>query len=381
MKPIVGGMNLLTVPLDVGSTCAASSLPLDPATVARIQAFRSYPAVSILMSSGSDRARDRLQLAGLIEKAESRLLAEFTRPTVEPLLDALTRAAATAEVGNRHQALALFATKDFAATVALPVTVRNRAVVDETFATRDLVHALLRSPHYRVLVLGDTARLYIGVGACLTEVTTDRFPLFDDPDVRPHPSRFGVDRSERRDASLRRYLRAVDVALAGHLDAHLPLLAVGTGRRLSLFAQSSRYRANLTGTLSGAFERRSTVELEQAIWPSVTDMFDQRHREAFAELDRAAGARRSAIGVGQAWVHANLGRGAHVVVEENFCYSARINLQSHDLTAAADITHPEVVDDIVDEIIEIVLAKGGRATIVPDGSLASRGRLALALRY
>ncbi len=368
-------------PKRLSPTLAASHFTLDTATVARIQAVRGYPAVSILMSTGSDRASDRLRLAGLVDVAEVRLLAEFTRPTVQPILNALTSLAATAEVRGRQQALALFASADLVAAVALPMSVRDRTVVDETFATRDLVHALLRSPNYQVLVLGDTARLYLGVGANLTEVRTNGFPLIVDLEVRPHPRHFGVDRSERRNAGLRRYLRAVDVALAGHLDARLPLLAVGSGRRLSLFAQHSHHRASLTGTFSGTFERRSTDELEQAIWPLVTDMFDQRHRDAFAELDRAAGARRSAVGVGQAWTHANLGRGAHVVVEESFCYPARINLQSHDLTAAVDVTHPEVVDDIVDEIIEMVLAKGGQATIVPDGTLASRGRLALTLRY
>lgn len=67
-----------------------------------------------------------------------------------------------------------------------------------------------------------------------------------------------------------------------------------------------------------------------------------------------------------------MGRGALIVVEENYSYPARIDPHSSDL-AAADVAHPEVVDDIVDEIIEIALAKGGRATIVPDGTIAPRG--------
>lgn len=303
-----------------------------------------------------------------------------SRPAVQPLLDELVGLAAHAEVGPGREGIALFAGADLVATVALPPAVRERTVVDETFATRDLVHALLRSPHYGVLVLANVARLYEGVGANLTEVVEGGFPFRGD-ETFAEPPRFGVDRSDTRDAGLRRHLRTVDTAIDGHLDTDLPLLVVGTGRRLSLFRRHSRHRSHITETLPGNFELRSATELAQAIWPAVTHMFDRRHQAAFAELDRAAGARRCAVGIQQAWTMANLGRGALVVVEENYVYPARIDPHSNDLIPAADVAHPEVVDDVVDEIIEIVQAKGGRATIVPDGTLASRGQIAMALRY
>ena len=40
-----------------------------------------------------------------------------------------------------------------------------------------------------------------------------------------------------------------------------------------------------------------------------------------------------------------------------------------------------VVDDVVDEVIEAVMNRGGRVAIVADGSMAERGRIALKLRF
>ena len=40
-----------------------------------------------------------------------------------------------------------------------------------------------------------------------------------------------------------------------------------------------------------------------------------------------------------------------------------------------------VMDDAVDEIIEMALAKGGRAVFVDNGALADYKRIALTLRY
>jgi hypothetical protein len=44
----------------------------------------------------------------------------------------------------------------------LPFRVKPRAVIDETFATRDLVYAFNRAPPYRVLLLGQKLTLYDG---------------------------------------------------------------------------------------------------------------------------------------------------------------------------------------------------------------------------
>lgn len=379
-------MTAATIPQVTTATASAADkkavvthLALSTANVARIQQVRGYPAVSILMSSGPTSLADRARLARLVELATARLLKEFSRPAVQPLLDELVGLAANAEVGPGRQGIALFASADFAATVALPVVVRDRTVVDATFATRDLVHALLRSPRYRVLVLANEARLFEGAGADLTEVLDSGFPLLSTENFA-EPGRFGVDRSDTRDAGLRRHLRAVDTALTG-LNTDRPLLVVGTGRRLSLFRRHSRHRSHLTETLPGNFELSSPTELAHAIWPAVTHMFDRRHQAAFAELEHAVGTRRHSFGVQQAWTLANQGRVALVVVEENYTFAARINPHTNNLVGAADVEHPDVVDDVVDETIEIVLAKGGRATIVPDGTLDTMGRIATSLRY
>ena len=374
--------NLSYQPSSVRALDVDTGNALNTQNVARIQQVRGYPAVSILLTGGSTRQGDGARLAGLVETAAARLFKEFSRPEVQPLLDDLAVLAAAAAIPRPGRSLALFANRDLVTVVALPMAVRERVIVDETFATRDLVHALLRSPRYRVLVLGaDVTRLYAGIGAVLVEVIGDGFPLLGVDGTGDEQPRYGVDRSAVRDARLRRHLHAVDAALAGHLRDCWPLLVVGADRRLSLFRQHSRHRAHLTDTSPGTFERRSTAELAQAIWPSVAQMVGRRQQQAMAELDRATGFRRCAFGVHQVWARANEGRGALIVVEENYAYPARIDPHLNDLVPADDVEHPDVIDDVVDEIIEIVLAHGGRAVIVPDGTLPSQAHLAMTLRH
>ena len=47
----------------------------------------------------------------------------------------------------------------------------------------------------------------------------------------------------------------------------------------------------------------------------------------------------------------------------------------------ADATAPRVTDDLVDELIETVLAKGGDVVVVDDGTLEGHSGVAAVLRY
>lgn len=228
--------------------------------------------------------------------------------------------------------------------------------------------------------------VFAGLGRVLTETTHVDLSSGDtDENARQNQSRFGVDRSALRDNQLRRYVRAVDVALAPYLQDEIPLIVVGVGRRLSAFRRHSHHRRHLVATVSGTCGHgtpgRVTAELADLVWPSVLAEVQLREQEALDEFDRAIGSRRSATGIEPVGALAFEGRGALLVVEKSYEYPARVEAETHRLIHADDVEHPDVVDDMVDEIIEAVLAKRGRVAIVPDGALADRGRIAMALRH
>ena len=47
--------------------------------------------------------------------------------------------------------------------------------------------------------------------------------------------------------------------------------------------------------------------------------------------------------------------------------------------SAAQREWPQVIDDAVDELVELVIAKGGQVRFVPDGSLREQERIALSV--
>jgi hypothetical protein len=101
--------------------------------------------------------------------------------------------------------------------------------------------------------------------------------------------------------------------------------------------------------------------------------------EALARLEAARSTRRYAGGLEEAWELASDGRIELLVVEENYCVPARI-VDGH-VVEVSDPAALGVVDDVIDELIEAVIAKAGEVVVVPDGDLVDHGRVAAVLRY
>ncbi|MFZ0159871.1 MAG: hypothetical protein WAL50_12645 [Kineosporiaceae bacterium] len=363
----------LEPPLDVETLdTAAHLLPgphrrLSPALVALLQSAPGDPSVTLLLTTTraermlpADAARlERLRLA-----AVARLGADRRAGSRVDVLDRLVQHAVGAPT---DRAIAIFANQAVAAIVPLPLEVEDRCVVDPTLATRDLVRALHRTPRHVVLTLSaHRAALFDGAGGRLTPAAGAHFPM---------------DLRERAGGDPTSALRQVDRALGTYLYLHpAPLIVAGPKRLVASFRQLSRYTARLAGTLFGSFEHVGLAELAERTRPALERYLLSREQEALAHVERRASARRVASGIASAWLAARTERAEMLAVEEGYWYPARLSADGDLVQPADDVEAPDVIDDLVDELIETVMDSGGWIALVRDGSLAAHERVALTLR-
>jgi hypothetical protein len=165
------------------------------------------------------------------------------------------------------RAVALYASPVRTARFDLPVEVVDRCVIDPTFATRDLVRSLHRTPRHVVLLLAaDRARLLDAAQGVLAPVS------------HGFPAR---RRHRRRHPARESFLREVDRSLGAYLQLHpAPLVVAAAQPTLASFLQVSRNTGRLAGTLAGHHLDTPTEELQTRIRPVIEDYLLSRQAEA-----------------------------------------------------------------------------------------------------
>lgn len=331
-----------------------------------LQSMRNYPSVSILTNTapGEPAGTRQARLRRLCDQAESRLQAEgVASAEITAALSMLVERAAEVET---DRSIVLFASDAHSDLMTLPVEVVERVVVDPTFATRDLVRAMHRTPRHLVLLLSaKQARLFIGQGTRMVPAHGSKFPLADGPG---------------RPGQTDRFLRRVDEALGAYLRVSTgPLVIVAAEPTASAFTAVSRNLGRLAGVVPGHHLHASLDHIAELARPVVERYLRSRQEEALQLLETRLGQGRAALGIDAAWLAARWESVEMLAVDHTYFFPARLSEDGDHLEPATDVEHPDVIDDAVDEVIEQVLLRRGWVALVEPGSLPGGERIAVTL--
>ena len=364
---------------------------MDASQLADLHEPRPFPAVSIVMPTHRrlpERRQDQVRLKVLLDEARHRLRElELERGTADELMRHLEKAAEQVDFDHTAEALVLLAAHGGEThSFILPrVNVRERVIIDDTFATRDLVAMLETTWRYWVLALAKQTRLLSGDGLRIEEVNNALFPLayteaVPVPDERgkPAPREFPVENERRM-----QFLRQVGQNLTETLKRDTrPVVVIGVQRHVTSFlegvATTNTLAESVIGTVEGGFSTATPAEIATIVAPVLQEEHERAQRRALEELDGARSSRRFASGLEECWELAGTGRVAHLLVEEDYIVPARTE---EGRLHPADSAEGKYVNDAVDDLIEMVLRTDGKVTFVPDETLAESDRVAAVLRY
>ncbi len=353
----------------------------------RLQEHQDYPSISVLAPThraAPANKRDRIVVKNLVAKGLKRLHDEFKKRDVADLVKNLNKLVDQVDWEHSLESLGLFASRDVATAIPLPFRVKARVAIDATFATRDLVFSLNRSPRYRVLVLTEKpTRLFEATTNILTEHTAKPFPMIHKGPGRASrlPAGQGINRSAVRDESHRQFFRAVDKALVSlQKEDRLPVVVVGVDRFLAFYQEVTEDPDAIVGVVAGSKDKPSPSALGKVVWPVFKAGSTLRRTRALVRLNEAVSVNRHASGIDQVWRAAFDKRCQTLLVETGFEHPA-------DLAPNGDRLLPysgrgaAALDDAVDEVIEKVLADGGEVFFYEPGELDIHQQIAAILRY
>ncbi len=356
---------------------------MDRAEVIELARVRAEPAVTVLMPVEQPvRAHPEVprRLRPLLERAVGTTEAFWGGEAAKRIRRQLEDASPAIDTTEHGHGLAVLATPDDCRVLHLPFTVEEQVVVDQTFATRQLLEGLARTRPYLVVVLGGSGgRLFAWDGVRLAEHTSGGFPLTVTPPHEwdtPHrdlPIHEGSATEERRIV-----FREVDRALGSVLAAEpLPVVVMAPERDLALFDDVGRHGDAVVAQVHGSFEHVPLADVDEALQPALKRHLASRREESVARLREAYGRGRAVIDLVEVERVAREGRAAELVVEEGFTFPR------HWVDGLTAGDRPDVqleVDDVVDDVIETVLLGGGDVEFVEPGALDAEGHIGVIVR-
>ncbi|MDP9824080.1 baeRF3 domain-containing protein [Nocardioides massiliensis] len=207
----------------------------------------------------------------------------------------------------------------------------------------------------------------------LGRADTTKFPMH----ARTDKQRTDTERTEPAHG----FLKRVDQALGAHLRVHpAPVVVIAAEPTLSRFLQMSANLGRLAGRVTGNHVTTPLLEIEGLVAPHIEQYLASRQDEALVLLERRLGQDRAVVGLESVWLASRWERPEMLAVEDDFFFPARISPDGDSLDAADDVEHPDVIDDVIDELIEQVLARGAWVALVEPGTIPDGQRVALTTR-
>ncbi len=349
--------------------------------VAELVRNAAWPSVTLLLDTQpADRmtAQDRARLQQLADDAERQLTARgaIGASSLVAALRARVRTAAESPTGP---GLVILVNRGLQRSYRLPGPVPAMAVVERTFRTRELLQTLHRTPpHLLLLVQPFCFQLYRVYADTMAPLSDEGFPL-----QLTAPTRGGLeageDRSEDRLTQLDRRLGA---ARRRHPS---PIIVAGEPDLVQRLLRRGRHLQRLAGVLTGPEVNRPD-ELYLAAKASLEEYLRTRQEEALLLLEDAQRRRPGTIrsGVEQAWrAAAAPGRPLVLLVEEQCSFPAVVDergVRRLDWMRSPESVLTGLHTDLVDDLIEVVIDKGGWVAFTDDGALGAHHGVALVMK-
>lgn len=353
-------------------------------TLKKLKDVHADACITIILNTHRtkpDNKRDPILLKNLMKEAEDRLLNDYDKRFARSHIKKMNQLAEQIDHEFNLESLALFVNEDIAEYVRMPITVEDRVVIDNTFATRDLVRAIHQQEAYYILVLSrDDARLIEAANDKVVQEVGNPFP-FNKKGLYS-TDKLQMTMNQGSDNLIEEFFNRVDKAFYSVWEKNpLPVVVCTEERNLHHYLKVADKTHLVIGHLNKNRLDEKAHHIVSDAWPIVQQANRERNDQRLQELQSAVSTGKFLSTPGDIWKAIHEGRGQTLFVQRGYFQPAVINGDDIELVALSEANHPDVVDDIIDEMIEANMRFGGDAVFLSENLLHDFQGLALITRY
>lgn len=351
-----------------------------------------------------ERQQDPIRFRNLVRTLAESLRQKYPSREVDSLLAPFHALAENADFWNHcFDGLAVLAAPDIMRVYKLQRAVPEFAVVADSFHTKPLMRVMQSADRYQILALDRSeARLFEGNRDYVDEIPLapgvprtleDAVALDLEPDraIRTHgrvvPGAMGRHgsssdaKNDAIDADTEHFFRAVDRAVT---ELHtrptgLPLLLAVLPQHQHLFRKISNNPNLLAASIDVNTRDLTPEELRERAWSLIQPTYLERLAGLVEAFGAAFAKQHGTSDLSDAAQAAAQGRIATLLLQAGHRIPGKIDAATGALTPG-EMTDPET-EDMLDDLGEMVLRKGGEVVIVPAERMPTKSGLAATYRF
>lgn len=311
----------------------------------------------------------------------------------DSLVNSIDRLALQVDPVHAQDGLGIFVSPDMARLVHFPFPVKEKIVVDRSFETRDLYYLeQFAKPYYVLKLTRNEASLFLlETGTVAREITNTHFPMRNRNENEYEYSRpsigtsFGYARKGfEKDKSImiktrqEPFFKEVQQNVLSYVKGS-DLLIAGSKTTISNFESVNDHRLKIKGRIIGSFKEKNDLVARAS-----STYFECKQQEIQAVIDsleELVGMKKVVSGIRDVWAAASAGKGDVLLVEKDVRKVGYTLQGGQQMSLHVPKTEHNTIPDVVDQIIETIIDKGGRVVFTEDHQLEKYDRIALILRY
>ena len=354
-------------------------------TLKKLKDIVSENCVTIIMNThrtSPDNKMDPTTLKNLIKKAETRLLADMDKRGAWNLIERLKSLEEKIDHTYNLDSLILFVNEDVAEYTRMAIPVVDRVIIDDTFATRDLMRSMRMETNYFVLVLSRSrARLIEAVNDAVVREVGAPFPIKNE--LFDTSNRIDLSDSTRQTNLLEEFFNRVDKEVNAVRNEHrIPTLICGVEENYHVYMRMADDKRGFYETYlnKDRIEKKDHTIVTEA-WEVVREYTQKRNDARIEELKKAVSANRFLSDTNDIWRAIRNGRVDTLFIERGLFQPAVMKNDEIVYVPESDRTKKGVIDDIYDEMIEENMRFGGSVVFLPKGELKKFNGFGAITRY
>ncbi|MCX6116331.1 MAG: hypothetical protein NT027_02220 [Proteobacteria bacterium] len=338
--------------------------------------FREHEGVGTLQSN----------LTKLYKRIESLVSKTYDIRTRDRLLEPLKKSISSLALKKGKGGLAIYHNENFTGVVNIPTPVQDLAIASESFHLKPVLRcAQLRGRYYLLAIRRKCADLYMISHDGISK--TDRINMqvnlkgSSAAESMDHPKRWFGDINLRNRKVLRDSMASLNRQLSATLKGErLPLLVAGAHQKQELFREYCSYEYLVDRGLTGEIEYLDQTELSNMAGQLIEQHYielEQRTVSMFCKAEAAGLASTDLYEIAKAVVQ---GQVQGLIVAEDRQMWGHLDR----LTGSVEVVEQEselAADDLLDDIAELTILKGGKVTVLPSMQMPRNKLIAAVFRW